>query len=181
MTISTDDLSSLYGFLSVVEMSDIGFCGGLLVLDRVGRPIEFHCTVPVKPDRAQEILFGRTLKHHLFCDQIGTALLQKCTQQLSLIFVDQFELLDLAQPQRFDIAIPLAMPLVADEIEHQKTTNCHGTELTIGSQRFAVPDCHEKQTEAIEQRLLGFSFAPFVCEPFDRIREAIEEAQSACA
>lgn len=47
------------GFLTVVEHKQHGLFGGYLVLNQVGRPLEFHCTAPVKPNRAQEILYGR--------------------------------------------------------------------------------------------------------------------------
>lgn len=42
-----------------------------------GRPLEFHCTEPVRPSRAQEILFGATLREHVCGEQIGAALLAK--------------------------------------------------------------------------------------------------------
>ena len=44
------------GFLTVVEHPQYGLFGGYLVLNLAGRPLEFHCTAPIKPNRAQEIL-----------------------------------------------------------------------------------------------------------------------------
>ena len=49
------------GFLTVIECARDGFVGGLLILNQLGRPLEFHCSVPVRPNRAQEILYGPTL------------------------------------------------------------------------------------------------------------------------
>ena len=41
------------GFMTAVEIGDRNFVGGLLVTDRFGRPLEFQCTTPVKPNRTQ--------------------------------------------------------------------------------------------------------------------------------
>src|SRR5260221_696610 len=49
------------GFLTAIEVADKGFVGGLLVTNHCGRPLEFQCTVPVRPNSTQEILYGPTL------------------------------------------------------------------------------------------------------------------------
>ena len=69
-------LASL-GFLTVVEHAELGLLGGYLLLNAAGRPLEFHCTAPVKPNRAQEILYGPTLKPFLYGEQIGQTLLTR--------------------------------------------------------------------------------------------------------
>ena len=46
------------GFLTVLEHPQHGLFGGYLLLNLAGRPVEFHCTAPVKPNRAQQILYG---------------------------------------------------------------------------------------------------------------------------
>jgi hypothetical protein len=76
------------GFLTVVEDSQHGAFGGFLVLNAAGRPLEFHCTTPVKPNRAQEILYGPTLRPYLYGEQIGTALVAKAAATLELLCVD---------------------------------------------------------------------------------------------
>ena len=65
------------GFLTVLEHDEHGLVGGYLLLNMAGRPLEFHCTVPVRPNRAQQILFGPTLRPYLYGEQIGQALLAK--------------------------------------------------------------------------------------------------------
>ena len=45
-----------------------------------GRPLEFHCTAPIKPNRAQEILYGPTLEPFLYGEQIGQTLLERRRQ-----------------------------------------------------------------------------------------------------
>ena len=56
------------GFLTVTEHAEHGLFGGYLILNVSGRPLEFHCTAPLKPSRAQEILYGPTLRPFLFGD-----------------------------------------------------------------------------------------------------------------
>ena len=62
------------GFLTVVEHQETGLTGGYLVLNTLGRPVEFHCTAPLKTNRAQEILYGPTLRPFLYGEQIGQTL-----------------------------------------------------------------------------------------------------------
>lgn len=65
------------GFLTVLENAELGFLGGYLLLNAAGRPLEFHCTAPIRPNRTQEILYGPTLQPFLFGEQIGQTLLTK--------------------------------------------------------------------------------------------------------
>ncbi len=69
--------SRLWGFLTVVEHPQYGLFGGYLILNTAGRPLEFHCTAPIKPNRAQEILYGPTLESFLYGEQIGQTLISQ--------------------------------------------------------------------------------------------------------
>ena len=59
------------GFLTVVENAELGLLGGYLLLNAAGRPLEFHCTAPVKPSRTQEILYGPTLQPFRTASRLG--------------------------------------------------------------------------------------------------------------
>ena len=80
--------STPIGFLSVLEDRELGSIGGYLVLNRSGRPLEFHCTAPVRANRAQEILYGPTLRPYLCGEQIAPALLAKAKSKPGLVFTD---------------------------------------------------------------------------------------------
>ena len=67
--------SPAYGFLTTVDSPTHGLFGGYLLVDPAGRPLEFHCTAPVKVSRAQQILYGATLQGHLHGRQIGATLI----------------------------------------------------------------------------------------------------------
>ena len=65
------------GFLTAIEVPEKGFVGGLLVTTQHGRPLEFQCTVPVKPNATQEILYGPTLAPFILGELIGATLIEK--------------------------------------------------------------------------------------------------------
>ncbi len=72
--------TSPLGFLTVVELAEIGFCGGLLLLNERGRPLEFHCNSPIQPSRTQRVLYGSTLRSWFFGDGLGLRLGGKCSK-----------------------------------------------------------------------------------------------------
>ena len=63
-----------FGFLTVLESPEHGLFGGYLVLSPQGRPLEFRCSTPIAPSRAQQILYGPTLRPYLLAEVIGQAL-----------------------------------------------------------------------------------------------------------
>ena len=69
----TDNL----GFLTVINQAHSGLTGGYLVLNRAGRPLEFHCTSPLAPDKIQQILYGDTLQPFLYGEKIAKTLIQR--------------------------------------------------------------------------------------------------------
>ena len=77
------------GFLTVVEHPQYGLFGGYLILNTAGRPLEFHCTAPIKPNRAQEILYGPTLESFLYGEQIGQTLINQASIAPLLICTDR--------------------------------------------------------------------------------------------
>src|SRR3954462_9244557 len=85
---ATKPATPAFGFLTIVEQPELGLQGGYLVLNAEGRPLEFHCTAPVKPNRAQEILYGSTLRPYLCGEQIGQALVSRAKSEVLLIFTD---------------------------------------------------------------------------------------------
>ena len=70
-------MSENLGFLTVIDQSSSGLTGGYLVLNNVGRPLEFHCTVPICPDRIQQILYGETFQPFLYGEKIAQTLIQR--------------------------------------------------------------------------------------------------------
>jgi len=174
MTKVSTPMEAAAGFLTVVNSSSQGLLGGYLILNALGRPLEFHCTAPIKPNRAQEILYGATLMPFIYGEQIGQTLVRATQLKVPLVVTDLAPLLAAAElveeplllllPQPGDPAIPPGViPL--------KT---HGGRLALAKNRMA----NLADVTAAAARL-GESFDWH--EPFGRIRDAIGEAQRAAA
>ncbi len=189
-------LKAALGFLTVVEHEEHGLFGGYLVLNMAGRPLEFHCTAPLKPNRAQEILFGPTLESYLFGEQIGLTLLEKAASEPLVLCTDCLSVLAI----RGFISVPVALVLPREdqsaeaEPESESEAGQHHsdktwrldaahsagprvTEFRLGSNRLAVPASSEADRELISKRLSDLSDSLDLIEPFGRIREAIDEAR----
>ena len=96
------------GFLTVIEHPQHGLFGGYLVLNLAGRPLEFHCTAPIKPNRAQQILYGPTLESFLYGEQIGSTLLGHAKTSALFICTDREPVLSLRD--LIDLPVVLVLP-----------------------------------------------------------------------
>src|SRR5687768_2044872 len=123
-----------FGFLTVLESPEHGAFGGYLMLSPQGRPLEFRCSAPIMPSRAQEILYGPTLRSYLFTDVIGQSLLASSKLPASLVLTDQLDMLPLA--------------LLRDEIV-----------LHVGAAPVAPPGCSDEVVVAQSCGELAFQFA----------------------
>jgi hypothetical protein len=99
-----------FGFLTVIDHSRHGLFGGYLVVNVAGRPLEFHCTAPIRPSRAQEILYGNTLRPYLYGEQIGRTLLEKSKLRPKIVCTDHRE----AMSVRASVDMPIALILGSD-------------------------------------------------------------------
>ena len=107
---------SAIGFLTIEEDPQYGHCGGFLLLNTSGRPLEFHCTAPVKPNRAQEVLYGPTLKPFLYGELIAQTLIERAKVDPVVVCSD----VEFVLPLRSAISIPVT--LVLPEASIQRTS-----------------------------------------------------------
>lgn len=170
--------ASEFGYLIVSEINGLGFCGGLLLVTSAGRPIEFHCTAPVIANRAQQILYGATLKEFLVCDQIGVSLLEKLKQPPNVVLVQDRQLGKLASTVDFPVVLVDQQRPEVHRPESQDPCEDSGHLLEIANQQFEV---FGNQADQAEQILRSFAETLPISEPFERIREAINEAHSEAA
>lgn len=113
---------TVLGFLTVISDAQIGLFGGYLVLNWAGRPLEFHCTAPVKPNRAQQILYGPTLEPYLYGEQIGRTLLSKTQHPPLLICTDVAPVLAVRQYVDRPVLLVLPSPGGGTERDSSETT-----------------------------------------------------------
>ena len=159
------------GFLTVTEHAELGLFGGYLVLNAAGRPLEFHCTSPVKPNRAQEILYGPTLRPYLFGEQIGQTLISKAKNEVGLVCTD----LAACLAAREFSERPLVVILAKDGAGESEFAL--GARFQLGKNEVATAAKFESDEQAIREFHAHFGDGIDLLEPFARIREALEEAQ----
>ena len=152
------------GFLAAVEDGERGVVGGLLVTNRFGRPLEFQCTTPVKPNRTQQILYGPTLRPYLLSEVIGRTLVDKIGVKPHLVFIETPELLDLRTHIDVPVATFAAKPKSDDE-----------TLLKLGQQWLMFHADHGEDLSVVQKRQSQVPDTADLKEPFERIREALTE------
>lgn len=183
-----------FGYLSIVESAEHGYFGGYLIVSPLGRPLEFHCTAPVRPSRAQRILYGATLEPYLLGEQLAGALLKAAKVLPGLILTNCETILQ----ARSRTSAP--MVFVNQGAKHQSEvlpTDTSSTLLddssvpcrrilqggaskrtfTLGSNDFELPVGYESEQDTVIALLNELDARVDLVEPFARIEEAIREAQ----
>ena len=177
MDAETSKALAAFGFLTVLESAEHGLFGGYLVLSPQGRPLEFRCSTPVTASRAQEILYGPTLRPYLFADVIGQSLVAGSELPVQALLTDQRDMLSLA------LMRPEAVLLVQPTVAGNDDSDTRGQAETVAAYT-AMNGCHviAADATAIDAEGIGRLLEPIaphvvLLEPFDRIRAALTEAQ----
>ena len=181
----------LVGFLTVIDHPRSGFVGGFLVLNPVGRPVEFHITTPLKPNRAQEILFGNTLEPYLFGEQIAQTLVRKSQANIGFFFTDSPGVLALQdfveQPIIFVPQSDSEEKSTSDLFSYSRQTQplrsvpglsvSRWKEAHIAGFPVWIPGDRSMEISTISAKLNDYTNSIDFTEPFSRVRLALEEAQ----
>lgn len=189
------------GFLTVTRDAEHGLFGGYLVLNHLGRPMEFHCTAPVRPNRAQEILYGPTLEPYLYGERIGQTLLRKSSLSPVLAVTD----VEPVMAARAFVSVPLALvarrPALAEAGSAEladvgsptllgqrlrrdpphpapRASRIRLTSLDACGGCLAVAADYPGDVECVRRCWPLFAEQIDLEEPFGRIRDAIEEARN---
>ena len=172
MTQSLSSPNPTFGFLTVVEVPQLGHCGGLLVVSHIGRPIEFHCTTPVSANRTQEIMYGKTYAGFLYADQIGMSLVDKARQSPTIFVTDCPDMLPISEL----IDTPL---ILLDRPTGGEAFDGRGLKrLAINEQSVYCVNTSPQQMETLQGHVEAFANRLPMEEPFERVCQAIEEAHT---
>ena len=136
------------GFLTVIENPQHGLFGGYLLLNLAGRPLEFHCTAPIKPNRAQQILYGPTLESFLYGEQIGSTLLGHAKISPLFVCTDREPVLSL----RDLVDMPVALVLPPAEAGLSEGTNAEVQAAIAPEQHKLEADTSMPTEAALEAR-----------------------------
>ena len=160
------------GFLQVAH-TDAGFVGGLLVTNRQGRPLEFQCTTPVRPNKTQEILYGPTLHPFIYSELLGKTLVERLSVKPDIIIVQQAELLDL----RLHLATPVSC-VVDPQAEGALPDE---TRVQLGAQVLRVHPEHTEDVDVLQSASRLVPGDADLAEPLDRVKDALVETTRAGA
>ena len=168
------------GFLTAIEDAERGFVGGLLITNRFGRPLEFQCTAPVKPNRTQQILYGPTLKPYVLGELIGRTLLEKVGVKPHVVLVESPDLLDLRTATSVPVASLIPAPVSpkkggagGDSKSHPEQSLADA--LRLGNESILLNPSYENDRSELEKYVKLVPGDADLREPFDRIREALTE------
>lgn len=163
-----------FAFLSVHGIDTSEMCGGMLLVNSIGRPVEFHCSTPVSANRTQEILYGTTLKQFLACEQIGASLLKHSRKMPAIVLIHQPELLPLHGLTNQPVVLVGAAETAIDSSWMNERL---AVPFQLGSQQLLIVAL-QPEVSGTQKALSAFHAALPIDEPFERIRQAIEEAQA---
>jgi hypothetical protein len=163
------------GFLTVIEMADRGFMGGLLVTTLTGRPLEFQCTTPVQPNKTQQILYGTTLGPFIKGELIAKTLLERVQIKPVAILVDQLDILGL----RNHIDTPVAV-LKTDDTTGKPNDAEHAKRNHNRNELYALKAFSE-DLAIIAEMLKGIPAEADLGEPLYRTNEALRETLKTAA
>ena len=151
------------GFLTAIEDAERGFVGGLLVTNRFGRPLEFQCTAPVKPNRAQQILYGPTLRPFVLGELLGRTLIDRIGVKPVLVLIEAAEILDLRQH------VPIAVASLIDKVTRE------ATQLRLGKHAIEFHADYPGDHAEVARHVKLIPDDADLREPFERVREALVE------
>ena len=192
------------GFLTAIEVPEKGFVGGLLVTNHYGRPLEFQCTLPVKPNPTQEILYGPALGPFVLGELIGGTLIEKAGIKPHLILTDQEQILEVRNtcdaPVAFVSMPPSKSNSKKDEVaegaadsteaplqslhkarekegasERSEEANGKPTEMRLGKHIIRFHAAHADDRNVVKSESQQLPTDADLREPFDRVREALQE------
>ncbi len=76
-------------FIDITVYSDGSIRGGILTTDIETKPYEFRVTSPIKPTQIQQILYGSSLKEHVYGELICAPLIKATKEKLSIVLIKE--------------------------------------------------------------------------------------------
>lgn len=164
-------------FVTLTEVDDGVLRGGILVTDSSGKPVEFRCTSPIRPNTVQRTLYGGTLMPHIAVELVGAPLLKAVQASPGIVLVQQEEFLSLRTRCEKPLLIARRQ---GEEMQLSEETGKNRPEELLSSRsgKFApvVVTCHWDYPDDIVQCKEGLGWMFSNCdlvEPFERVKRAL--------
>jgi hypothetical protein len=139
-------MSDNLGFLTVIDQCSSGLTGGYLVLNRAGRPLEFHCTIPVQPEKIQQILYGNTLQPFLYGERIAQTLIQRSKLPVFAILTNHSAVL----PVQALVAMPMVYVFGTGDTRDGKRQTADGNGEEGNAEPLPVREISEELNESLK-------------------------------
>jgi hypothetical protein len=171
-----EELNNL-AFVTLAEVEDGVLRGGILVTDAHGKPVEFRCTSPIRPNAVQRTLYGATLMPHIAVELVGKPLVQAVQASPDVVLVQQEDFLSLRT--RCEKPLLLARRQGEDmQLSEESGKRRPEEVLSSPSGKFApvVVTCHWDYPDDIVQCKEGLGWMFSNCdlvEPFQRVKTAL--------
>lgn len=172
-TLATNEQLRL-GFLTAIHLENRGHVAGLLVTNKYGRPLEFQCTAPVRPNRTQELLYGPTLVPFLLGELLSKTLVERIGVKPHVLLTDRVEMLD----ARLHASLPVACSVGK---ESAKGSEFDWETLRVGKQQFRLHAEFGDDLKTFEKLAKELAADADLLEPLDRVREALQETMKVAA
>ncbi|MEM4217372.1 MAG: hypothetical protein QXZ09_05065 [Candidatus Methanomethylicaceae archaeon] len=86
------------GFFKLdMTLEQDGYLGAMLVTDRLGKPVEFRVTYPIKPSLVQRTIYGASLLPHIGIELCGKPLYETLINKPVLLLVEEDRFLPLSE------------------------------------------------------------------------------------
>jgi hypothetical protein len=178
MDADTSKALAAFGFLTVLHSPQHGWFGGYLVLSPQGRPLEFRCSTPVAATRAQEILYGPTLRPYLLAEVIGQSLLTGSELAVELVLTDQPEMLSLALLRPEEVVLVEPLRAADRDVCGDKGSLNAGVSFELQGFRVTLAATAFRDCDSFKSKLAEVAAHVELAEPFDRVRAALREAHA---
>lgn len=168
-----DASSSLkLGFLSYCEFRDKKvYCGGILITDEHGKPLEFRATSPVRPNPLQRILYGKRLLPHILLELIGKPLVKAIKETPACFLVKDEDFLRLRESAGRTIIFLRPQGKIQSSIKQLSSTLLESDDF----KPIVVEGCNPDEVTEWREKLQGVFKYMDLLEPFERVDKALEE------
>ena len=167
-------------FLGYLELDkESAYRGGILVTDEWGKPLEFRCTAPVRPNPVQRTLYGQILLPHIAVELIGVPLLRSIQEKPEVIVIQDEIFVDVRHHSE--------MPVVRLRRQGAKVTVSDSSKAeksapvvmgsTSGKFQPIIMETHRQfpdDSAACREKLSELFARWDLIEPFERLTTALE-------
>lgn len=167
------------GYIDILRSSQNEYMGGVLIVDRLGIPIEFRHTETVSPSRVQQVLYGRALERFLKCETLAKCLLGDLQAKPDLLVVPDAEYFPLTKNFNFPF-VQLSKGAREPLEKHGDVVEVNESEMLIQvlsmrePLRVRVDRKNAPTLPAVKGILLDVGRTMDVIEPLSRVQEALK-------